>query len=67
MIEYARILEMAEVIGDIRLRLERLKDLGAGINCVDRNIERMSACLKMLELNVSDTEDILSPGGVDVG
>ncbi|MHB8918972.1 MAG: hypothetical protein ACYC4H_13175 [Desulfocucumaceae bacterium] len=65
MIEHAKILEMAEVIGDIRLKLERLMDLGAGINCVGRNVERMSACLKMLELNISDTEEILRPGGAD--
>lgn len=45
----------------------RLKDPGSGINCVDRNVERISVCLKMLELNVSDTRDILKPEGADAG
>ncbi|MCL6479122.1 MAG: hypothetical protein K6T65_12020 [Peptococcaceae bacterium] len=57
-----RTVEMAKAINNIRREVERLRDLGAGINCVEKNIERMSACLRMLELNVNDAVDLATAG-----
>ncbi len=57
MLDYGKTAEMAKTIAVIRRELDKLKDLGTGINCVEKNVERISACLKMLELNVNDTVD----------
>lgn len=61
MLDYDKTYEMAKTITNLRQELDKLKELGNGINCVEKNIERISACLKMLELNINDTidEDVL--------
>lgn len=57
MIDYGKTAEMAKTISNIRRELDNLKDLGTGINCVEKSVDRISACVKMLELNVNDTVD----------
>lgn len=52
--------EMARTITEIRQLFDRLTELGNGINCVEKNVERMSACLKMLELNINDAAELHS-------
>lgn len=53
-IEYNNVRKMADKIQTIRQTALELKDLSGGIPTVDRNVERLLACVKMLELNVSD-------------
>lgn len=59
MIEKDKIIEMANSITAIKQDLNKVKILGLGINCVEKNIDRMLASLKMLELNIHDAADIL--------
>ncbi len=61
MTEEARICEMADIIANIKKEAEALKELGClcGNKCVEMNVVRMSAMIKMLELNISDVADIL--------
>lgn len=67
MLDQSRICQMAGLIVKIKCEMDKLRELGSGINCVEKNIERMSACLKMLELNVNDAADILfGEGGEEV-
>lgn len=54
MIGADRVAELARAVTDLRDRLERLRELGSGINCVEKNLDRISACLRMLELNIID-------------
>ena len=37
---------------------QELKDLSGGIQAIDRNVSRILASLKMLEINVSDLLDL---------
>ncbi len=53
------IIEMDEVIKDIKEKVRRLIDLSQGMPCVDCNCERIMAGLKMLELNISDAREWL--------
>lgn len=46
--------EMAGLIADIREKVERLMEISGGMQCVDRNCDRILASVKMLELNISD-------------
>ncbi|MGI6328650.1 MAG: hypothetical protein ACOX1I_06820 [Dethiobacteria bacterium] len=46
--------EMAGLIADIRKKVERLMEISGGMQCVDRNCDRILASVKMLELNISD-------------
>jgi len=57
--EQANLREMANLIANIKKEAEKLKALGSGINCIEKNVIRMSAILKMMELDVSDAADIL--------
>lgn len=61
MIEKNKIREMAEIIASIKQEAENLKELGCscGIKCVEMNVVRMSAMIKMLELGITDAADIL--------
>ncbi|MFX4261316.1 hypothetical protein ACOBQJ_03835 [Pelotomaculum propionicicum] len=61
MIEKTKIREMADLIASIKLEAENLKELGCkcGIKCVEMNVVRMSAMIKMLELDITDAADIL--------
>jgi hypothetical protein len=55
-IEY-KINEMDEKIKLIRKTAEELNKLGEGIQAVEKNIVRLLASTKMLELNISDFKD----------
>jgi hypothetical protein len=44
-------------IRDLRKTAEDIKELGGTIEAVKRNINRVLASTKMLELNVSDVQD----------
>jgi hypothetical protein len=52
--------EMDELIKRLRQLAEELKEKSGGIQAVDRNLDRILANVKMLELNISDVRDILS-------
>jgi hypothetical protein len=59
--EKTKIREMADIIANVKKEAENLKELGCscGIKCVEMNVVRMSAMIKMLELNITDPADIL--------
>ncbi len=61
MIEKNKIREMADIIANIKKEAENLKELGCScsIKCVEMNVVRMSAMIKMLELDITDAADIL--------
>lgn len=50
---------MADKIRLLRQDATELKGMSGGIQTVDRNVDRILACVKMLELNVVDVADIL--------
>jgi hypothetical protein len=52
-----KINEMDEKIKLIRKTAEELNTLGEGIQAVEKNIVRLLASTKMLELNISDFKD----------
>ena len=45
---------LAGKISAVKRELVELKTAGQGFNCIDRNVERMLACVHMLELEISD-------------
>ncbi|HHT45745.1 MAG TPA: hypothetical protein GX004_00420 [Firmicutes bacterium] len=51
--------EMSELIAEIREKVEHLMKISGGMQCVDRNCERILASVKMLELNISDVVEFL--------
>lgn len=61
MTEKTQIREMADLIANIKKEAENLKELGCscGNKCVEMNVVRMYAMIKMLELNITDAADIL--------
>jgi hypothetical protein len=50
---------MAAKISDIRRDAETLREISGGIPTVDRNVNRILANVRMLEINISDPEEIL--------
>jgi len=52
--------EMDELIKRLRQLAEELKEKSGGIQAVDRNLDRILANVKMLELNISDVRGLLS-------
>lgn len=50
--------EMVEKIRLLRQTAAELKQLSGGIQTVDRNLDRILACVKMLELNISDVAEV---------
>lgn len=59
MIKTDNIIELANNISKIKQEIYKIKELGEGINCVEKNADRMLASLKMLELNICDVAEIL--------
>ncbi|MEG3069693.1 MAG: hypothetical protein HQP61_01335 [Peptococcaceae bacterium] len=61
MTEISKLCEMADIIANIRKESEALKKLGCscGNKCVEMNVVRMSAMIKMLELNITDAAEVL--------
>ncbi len=51
--------EIAAIISDLRGKTERLQELSGGMQCIDRNCERILAGVLMLELNISDACEFL--------
>ena len=50
--------EMDALIKRLRRLAEELKQKSGGIQAVDRNVDRILANVKMLELNISDVVEI---------
>ncbi len=51
--------EMGKIIEDIKQKVQRLMEISGGMQCVDRNCDRILASIKMLELNISDVLEFL--------
>jgi len=56
----AKLKQMDARIKKIRKAAEELKELSGGIQAVDRNVGRILASAKMLEINISDILDLRS-------
>jgi hypothetical protein len=50
--------EMGAPIKRLRRLAEELKEKSGGVQAVDRNVDRILANVKMLELNISDVMEI---------
>jgi hypothetical protein len=51
--------EMAKRISSIREDANQLKAMSGGIQAVDRNVDRILASVRMLEININDLVEIL--------
>jgi len=51
--------KMAEKIASIKQEINELKAMSGDIQAVDKNIDRILASIKMLEINISDLLDVL--------
>jgi len=49
-----KIEDMAEKIQLLKQTANELKSISGGIQAVDRNVDRILASIKMLEINISD-------------
>jgi hypothetical protein len=54
MVESYHIKEMAEKVQAIKEAATELKNISGGIQAVDRNVDRILASVKMIEINISD-------------
>ena len=50
---------MAQKISSIRRVANELKAMSGGIQAVDRNVDRILASVKMLEINITDLLEVL--------
>jgi len=50
--------EMAQKIQEIKQAATELQAISGGIQAVDRNVDRILASVKMLEININDIVDI---------
>jgi len=57
-----KIEDMAEKIELLKQTATELKRISGGIQAVDRNVDRILASIKMLEINISDVVGILGKG-----
>ncbi len=55
----ANVQEMAGKIAAIKQQSLELQAISGGIQAVDKNVDRILASVKMLEINVSDLEDVI--------
>ena len=55
----AQIAEIDELIQRMRQCAEELKKKDDGIQAVERNVDCILANIKMLELNISDSKDLI--------
>jgi hypothetical protein len=53
-----KIEDMAEKIRLLKKTAAELKRISGGIQAVDRNVDRILASVKMLEINIGDLVDI---------
>ena len=51
--------EMCELIKQMRHIVEELKEKSGAIQAVERNLDRILANIKMLELNISDMKEVI--------
>ncbi len=51
--------KMAQKISSLKQEANELRAMSGGIQAVDRNIDRILACIKMLEININDIVEIL--------
>jgi len=51
--------EMCELIKQMRHVVEELKEKSGPIQAVERNLDRILANIKMLELNISDVKELV--------
>ncbi len=51
--------EMARIISSIKRAAVELRNLSEGIEAVDKNVERILASVKMLEINISDLTELV--------
>ena len=58
MVEEYKIEDMAEKIQILKQTATELKRISGGIQAVDRNVDRILASVKMLEINISDIVDV---------
>jgi hypothetical protein len=58
-VEEYKIEDMAEKIQILKQTATELKRISGGIQAVDRNVDRILASIKMLEINISDVVGIL--------
>jgi prefoldin subunit 5 len=59
MAEEYKIEDMAKKIQELKKAATELKRLSGGIQAVDRNVDRILASIKMLEINISDIKGLL--------
>jgi hypothetical protein len=50
---------MAAKIRALRKNAEALKEISGGIPAVDKNADRILASVKMLEININDTAEVM--------
>jgi len=58
MTESYHVKEMAEKVQAIKEAATELQNISGGIQAVDRNVDRILASVKMLEINISDISGI---------
>jgi hypothetical protein len=51
--------EMADKIRALKQSATELKEMSGGMQAVDRNIDRILANIRMLEINISDVLDVI--------
>jgi len=51
--------KIAQKIASLKQEANEIKAMSGGIQAVDRNIDRILAGIKMLEINISDLVEIL--------
>ena len=59
MAEKYKIEDMAKKIELLKQTATELKSISGGIQAVDRNVDRILASIKMLEINISDLAGII--------
>ena len=59
MVEEHNVKLMAKKIEAIRRTATELKSISGGIQAVDRNIDRILASVKMMEINITDVADVI--------
>ena len=55
---------MVSRVQTLRAAATELKSLSQGIQAVDRNVDRILASVKMLEINLTDVADLADPPAV---
>jgi len=57
--EEYKIKDMAQKISSIKQEVQELRAMSGGIQAVDRNVNRILASIKMLEINISDLVEMV--------